>query len=198
MRYGAEHKAESKGRILECAARQIRAKGPHKVSVAEVMSAAGLTHGAFYAHFASKDALVAEAVSEMFSEAADRAGGLRDLAAFEGEALRKALRDYLDGYLSSSHRDRPDRGCPLPSLASDMTRSGAAARKNFSAGIDLMTGRIGMALTRLGRASPDNEARAIVARMVGALSLARAIGPGAESDAILRDSRDAIFQELGL
>lgn len=198
MRYGAEHKAESKRRILQSAARQIRAKGPQKVSVAEVMSAAGLTHGAFYAHFVSKDALVAEAVSEMFSEAADRAGGLRDLAAFEGEALRRALRDFFDGYLSPLHRDRPDRGCPLPSLAADVARSDTLTRKNFTAGIDLMTSRIRAGLERVGQADSRTKARAVVARMVGALSLARAMGPGAASDAILRDSRDAIFEELGL
>lgn len=198
MRYGSDHKAGSKSRILGAAAQQLRAKGPHKVSVADVMSDAGLTHGAFYAHFASKDALFAEAVSEMFTEVGDRAGGLRDLSAYEGEDVRAALRTFLEAYLSASHRDRPDRGCPLPALAADIGRTDARTRNNFTAGLTQMTGRIEDALSRLRRPNPDADARAVVAQMVGAVSLARALGPGAESDAILRDCCDAIIAKLAL
>lgn len=198
MRYGSDHKAGSKSRILKAAAQQLRTKGPHKVSVADVMSAAGLTHGAFYAHFESKDALVAEAVSEMFTDVGDRAGGLGDLAAHEGEDLRAAMRTFLLGYLSASHRDRPERGCPLPALAADMGRMDLRTRNNFAIGLNRMTGRIEDALSRLPRANADTDARALVAQMVGAVSLARAIGPGAQSDAILRDCLNAITEKLAL
>lgn len=198
MRYHADHKAGSKSRILKAAAQQIRARGPHKVSVAEVMSAAGLTHGAFYAHFESKDGLVAEAVSEMFTDAAERAGGLKDLYALEGDELRQALRAYLEGYLSFSHRDRPDRGCPLPTLAADIARTEGQTRLNFVAGMDRMTGRIEGALERLGRTNPEADAKATVAQMVGAVGLARSMGSGQRSDAILRDSLNAIIERLHL
>ncbi len=198
MRYGSDHKAESKSRILKAAAKQLRAKGPHKVSVADVMADAGLTHGAFYAHFGSKDALVAEAVLEMFTDAGERGGGLRDLSAHDGDDLRAALRAFLQGYLSASHRDRPDRGCPLPTLAADIGRTEAHARENFVVGLNRMTRRIEQALSRLPRAHPDADARAMVAQMVGAVSLARAVGPGAQSDAILRDCFHAIAERLGL
>ena len=198
MRYGSDHKAESKSRIIEAAAKQLRAKGPHRVSVAEIMSGAGLTHGAFYAHFDSKDALGAEAVLEMFADAGERAGGLRDLPVHEGEDLRAALRAFLKSYLSASHRDRPDRGCPLPTLAADMGRSEAHARANFVVGLNRMIGRMEDALSRLPRTNAAADARAVVAQMVGAVSLARAVGPGVQSDAILRDCFDAIVERLAL
>lgn len=198
MRYGSDHKAESKSRILKAAAQQLRAKGPHKVSVAEVMSAAGLTHGAFYAHFDSKDALVAEAVSEMFADVSVRAGGLGDLSAHEGKDLRTALRTYLKGYLSEAHRDRPDGGCPLPALSADIGRTDPQTRNNFVVGLNQITRRIEDALSRLSCANPEADARTVVAQMVGAVSLARALGPGAQSDAILRDCFDAIIEKLAL
>ena len=198
MRYGSGHKAESKSRILEAAARQLRAKGPNRVSVAEIMSNAGLTHGAFYAHFDSKNALVAEAVSEMFTDAGDRAVGLSDWPAYEGEELRAALRTFLKAYLSASHRDKPEGGCPLPALAAEISRADVRTRNNFTIGLNRMTARIENALSRLARTEADADARAVVAQMVGAVSLARAIGPGAHSDAILRDCLNAIIEKLAL
>ncbi|MGX7926896.1 TetR/AcrR family transcriptional regulator [Tsuneonella sp. HG094] len=198
MRYDADHKAGSRARILKSAAKQIRARGPEKVAVSEVMSAAGLTHGAFYAHFVSKDELVAEAIVVMFAEAADRSGGLKDLATFEGDDLRIGLRSYLEGYLSPSHRDRPDRGCPLPALAADIARVDNLVRQNFLAGMERMTSRIEEALERLGRANAGADARATVAQMVGALGLARAMRSDTRSDTMLRDCLDTIIERLSL
>lgn len=198
MRYDANHKAESRGRILKAAANQIRARGPHKVAVGEVMSAAGLTHGAFYAHFDSKDGLVAEAITQMFADASERAQGFKGLSALERDDIRMALRTYLEGYLSPSHRDRPDRGCPLPTLAADIARADDLARQNFVAGMDQMTSRVEGALKNLGRTAPEADARATVAQMVGAVSLARAVGAGEQSDAILRDCLDAIVARFAL
>lgn len=198
MRYDADHKAGSRARILTTAAKQIRVRGPHKVAVSEVMSAAGLTHGAFYAHFDSKDDLVAEAIAVMFADAADRSGGLRDLAALEGDDLRIGLRSYLEGYLSPSHRDRPDRGCPLPALAAEIARADNLASQNFVAGMERMTSRIEEALERLGRAIAGADARVTVAQMVGGLGLARALGSDTRSDTMLRDCLDAIIKRLSL
>jgi TetR/AcrR family transcriptional repressor of nem operon len=198
MRYGASHKARSKSSILKAAAMQIRARGPHKVAVSEVMSAAGLTHGAFYAHFGSKDGLVAEAVFEMFADAAERSG-LKDLLSLENDQeLRGELRVYLEGYLSPSHRDKPERGCPLPILAADIARSDRPTRQNFVSGMVGMTGRIDQVLARIGHPKPQAAASATVAQMVGAVGLARAMGPGAESDAMLRDCLLDILERLGL
>lgn len=198
MRYNAQHKVESKRRILKAAAQQIRASGPAGVSVANVMSAAGLTHGAFYAHFASKDALVAEAIGAMFADSGERKGGLRDLSTCSDADVPQILRTFVTGYLSASHRDRPERGCPLPILAADMARSDEAARATYVAGMDRMTQRIHEALARMGSERPDADARATVAQLVGALALARATGAGDASDAVLRDSCEAIVEKLAL
>lgn len=198
MRYSSGHKSASRARILAAAARDIRARGPGSVAVNAVMASAGLTHGAFYAHFASKDALVAEAVTAMFDEAAQRSGGIDEVIASDDAALPAAFRAYLQGYLSAGHRDGPERGCPLPSLSADIARSSGPARENLVAGMERMTGRIETVLARLGRARPRAMARAVVARMVGAVGLARAAGAGAQSDAILRDCFEALVAELAL
>src|ERR1700754_2740159 len=107
MRYGEDHKEQTRARVLQEAAREIRAKGPDGIGVAAIMARAGLTHGGFYAHFKSKDALVAAALDTMFEDMRAR---------FERRASdadpRTALRAYVDFYLSAMHRDARDRGCP--------------------------------------------------------------------------------------
>lgn len=128
MRYSSEHKAETRSRIVSLAAQQIRLKGPAQVAVTEVMASAGLTHGGFYAHFPSKDALVAEAVEAMFADAQSRTPALDDALADETTDVLGAFRTYLASYLSPAHRDGPERGCPLPALSTDMARTPGAAK----------------------------------------------------------------------
>ncbi len=198
MRYGPDHKAQSRERILHAAARELRAKGPDGLGVADVMRGAGLTHGGFYAHFASKEALVAETLDSMFAEAAASSRRL-DAALADSQAdLRKALRGFLAGYLSPAHRDGSQPGCPLPALAGDMARGDVAARSKFERGLARTAGRIAAALTRLGIAEPEAAARAALAQLVGAVALARALGKGAESDAILHDALQALQHRFGL
>src|SRR5215468_10383146 len=111
MRYDENHKERTRARVLAQAAAAIRSKGIKRVGVAEIMAGAGLTHGGFYAHFASKDDLVAAAIPQMFDEA---------MAAFEhqtaGKAPSAALAAYVDSYLSPRHRDAQATGCPLAAL----------------------------------------------------------------------------------
>src|SRR5271167_834435 len=123
MRYDADQKQRTHNQILAEAATAIRAKGPDRMVVAEVMSKAGLTHGGFYAHFASKDDLIAEAIGEMFRQA----GGKFDRIAGE-LAPAEALATYIDFYLSAEHRDARSSGCPLPTLSADLPRLPDAAR----------------------------------------------------------------------
>ncbi len=198
MRYGSEHKAETRARVVKSAAREIRMKGPDKVAVADVMASAGLTHGGFYAHFASKEALVAEAIDGMFADGLRRNPSLAEAAASEGADCRSAFRAYLASYLSPEHRDRPERGCPLPSLAADMARNSGEARNRFALGLGRMTTRVEAALAPMGVEDAACEARAIVAQMVGAVGLARAVGEGEQSDAILRDTLASLTSRLGL
>ena len=100
MRYDAGHKMETRKKVLREAAKAVRALGPDRVSVADVMASVGLTHGGFYAHFKSKDDLLAAAVDEMFIDA----GALVDRS-IAGLGPAEGLSDYIDNYLSARHRD---------------------------------------------------------------------------------------------
>nr|WP_246352474.1 TetR/AcrR family transcriptional regulator [Sphingomonas xinjiangensis] len=174
------------------ASREIRAKGPDHVTVAAVMKRAGLTHGGFYSHFASRDALVVEAIDAMFEDA------LRLSRAVEAKTEpRVALLDYIDIYLSRAHRDARERGCPLPALSGDLARAGPAARDRFTAGLAVLTERLSSAVAALGVEHPDVQASAILSQMVGAIVLARAV-EGPASDAILENARSSLISRYGL
>src|ERR1700761_5125709 len=108
MRYDAEHKLKTREKVLDAAAEAIRLDGPHKVGVAEVMTKAGLTHGGFYAHFKSKDDLVACAIGHMFDRSAQRR-----LDSLKDRPPAEALAAYLDFYLSGGHRDARTTGCAM-------------------------------------------------------------------------------------
>lgn len=198
MRYAADHKSQSRQRILAAASRQLRGKGPGSIAVGQVTAEAGLTHGAFYAHFPSKKVLVAEAIESMFETAQPARGRLAEALADEHSDMRAALRAFLGDYLSPRHRDGAERGCPLPALAADMARSDGAPRERFAAGMARIITRIEAALARIGTDRPGAEASTIVAQMVGAVAVARALGAGPRSDAILRDSLAALIERYAL
>jgi TetR/AcrR family transcriptional regulator, transcriptional repressor for nem operon len=193
MRYDAEHKERTRARVVAEAAKAIRAEGPDRVGVAAIMSKAGLTHGGFYAHFASKDDLIVEAIEQMFADAAarfDRSANKRSPA--------EALAAYVDFYLSPAHRDSREHCCPLPSLSSDLPRLPAAARERYTRGVRGLTERMSTALAALSRPEPDRLAASALAEMVGAVSLSRAVSDPDLSDAILAQSLRSVKQKLGL
>ncbi len=198
MRYDSGHKAETRSRVVKVAAREIRLKGPDKVAVADVMASAGLTHGGFYAHFTSKDALVAEAIDAMFADGKRQTSAFNDGLGVKAGNFQGAFRNFLASYLSTEHRDQPDRGCPLPSLAADMPRNAGAAQERYAIGLEQLTAKVETALTRIGERDAACEANAVVAQLVGAVGLARAVGKGAQSDDILRDTLASLSSRLGL
>ncbi|WP_293375765.1 TetR/AcrR family transcriptional regulator [Phenylobacterium sp.] len=193
-RYGSEHKAQSRERVVAEAAKAIREQGPHGVSVAGVMGAAGLTHGAFYAHFPSRDALLAAGVARMFEDSRARL----ELSAAEGADARQALTSYINFYLSRSHRDARTAGCPLPFLSAEAPRLTGETRALFARGVAGLTGKIAGLLESAGFAEPQITAASVLAELVGAVSLARAEPDAARSDAILKASRSALKARLGL
>lgn len=193
MRYSSDHKAETRERVLKEAANEIRAKGPDNVAVSGIMARAGLTHGGFYAHFPSKDALVKEAIGTMFADARARS----DKIDADGDP-RDVLRAYIDFYLSPAHRDRRDRGCPLPTLSGDFARSRPETRQRFGAGVVGIATRLAAPLAKLGYANPDAEAHALLAQLVGGVALARAVGDAALSDALLADTHASVVARYGL
>lgn len=193
MRYSETHKAETRDRVLKEAAKEIRAKGPDNVAVSGVMARAGLTHGGFYAHFPSKDALVKEAIGAMFADARKRTERI-DAA---GEP-RAVLRAYVDFYLSPAHRDSRDRGCPLPTLSGDFARSQPATRERFGAGVEGIVSRLAGPLATLGYPDPQAESHALLAQLVGGVALARAVGDPGLSGAMLSDTHASIVARYGL
>jgi TetR/AcrR family transcriptional repressor of nem operon len=193
MRYDAAHKTETRKRVLRAAAKAIRAEGPHRVGVAGVMAEVGLTHGGFYAHFKSKDDLVAASIDQMFEEGADWMGGEPETC---DPALR--LRQYINFYLSRSHRDGRGVGCPLPYLSADAPRMDPVSRARFAEGVARLTDHLARLLDQMGVPDAPTMAASLLAEMVGALSLARADPEPARSDAILKRSRLALKTRFGL
>ncbi|MDB5480074.1 MAG: TetR family transcriptional regulator [Caulobacteraceae bacterium] len=193
MRYGAEHKEETRKRVLKAAAKAIRAEGPHRIAVAGVMAEVGLTHGGFYAHFKSKDDLVAASIGQMFAEGAERVR--RET---EGVDPTTGLGRYIDFYLSPAHRDARGAGCPLPYLSADAPRMDPASRARFAEGVAGMTSRLAALIAVSGDPDPAATASSLLAEMVGALSLARADPDPARSGAILERSRAALKTRFGL
>ncbi len=193
MRYDNEHKERTRQRVLSEAAAAIRTVGPDGIGVAGLMARAGLTHGAFYAHFESKDDLVAQAVTHMFDETHQRF-----FARTEHPDPAIALEKLIDAYLSTRHRDHPERGCPLPSLTAEFARLSGPARQNFVAGLHRLTGSVARRIRDLGRVDAEDLAPSVVAELAGALALSRTAADQSESDAFLETSRRSIKARVGL
>ncbi len=193
MRYDTEHKERTRKRVLAEAAAAIREVGPDKIGVAGLMAKAGLTHGGFYAHFKSKDDLVAQAIGQMFEDSyGNFVRWTKDREPAEG------LARFVDNYVSPRHRDTPDRGCPIPALSGDVARMPPEARDRFTQGVAALTGAIAGLLEQMGKKDAGQLAASTVAEMIGALALSRAVGDAAASDLILERSRAAIKARLGL
>ena len=193
MRYDAEHKARTRERVLREAMLAIRAGGPESLGVADVMRRAGLTHGGFYAHFKSREALVTAAIEEMFAHAR----GTFDRRT-QNLPPREALRAYVDFYVSKAHRDAKEFGCPLPVLSGDLPRMETSVRDRFAEGVERLTGAFAAKLEEIGHPDPQSVASSVLSELIGALSLARALGATAQSDAVLASAHAAVSRRLGL
>jgi AcrR family transcriptional regulator len=179
MRYPSNHKAATRQRIIDEASQRLRKDGIEGTGLVPLMKALGLTHGGFYAHFDSKDALVQAAL-----EAA--AGQLLDEWQPAGDPAK--LRALIDEYLSARHRDQPDQGCPLPTLAAELGLRGTP-----SATADQLAAGLAAALAE-ARVDSEGEDAGIVAlaTMVGAVTLARAMADAGTSERVLAAARAAI------
>ncbi len=178
--------------MLKAAIREIRASGAHRLAVAGVMAKAGLTHGGFYAHFASKDDLVASAIDEMFEAGLNRLQNAR-----VGRTPAQALTAYIDLYVSTRHRDS-STGCPIPAIASDLPHLAKPVRQRFALGVARLIEALARALTHFGRQCPYDDARSMLSEMVGALALARTEPDPQQSDYLLEASRRSLKSRFGL
>ncbi|KQN04080.1 TetR/AcrR family transcriptional regulator [Sphingomonas sp. Leaf25] len=174
MKVSREQMVENRHRILQEASRLFRDRGFAAVTVADVMKAAGQTHGGFYGHFASKDELIAATIA--------------DTLAGEGSAMTD-VEAWTDTYLSPLHRENPDQGCPMASLAGLMRHQTPDARAAMARGLDAHLDRFAQALPGDDDAARRRAAIGRWAAMVGAVVLARAVDDTALSDELLRETR---------
>lgn len=193
--YDAHHMAKSTARskeathdrIVDAAARAIRRSGYNGTGVADIMKAAGLTHGGFYAHFASREAMLAEA--------ADRAGS-EAVAAMERVAAavppQQALQAMMQAYLSEAHVNSIETGCATAALGSEMPRQAPEVRRAATRRIKEMIDLVARQLPEWGKPGAHEHALVAVSTMVGALVLARAVDDARLSDAL----REAALNHL--
>jgi TetR/AcrR family transcriptional regulator, transcriptional repressor for nem operon len=183
MRYPAAETAEKHERILNEAARLFRERGFSGVSVSEIMKATGLTHGPFYNHFDSKEALMADSVMHGMQTTLD------GLEATEGSA--RGWADYLKRYLSVAHRDACGAGCTMAALAAEV-RQEPLVRGPFTARlravVETMASHFPWSSKRVAR----GDAIRALSSMVGAMVLARAVDDDAFSEEILREVRKGL------
>jgi TetR/AcrR family transcriptional regulator, transcriptional repressor for nem operon len=176
-RYDAEHKAETRGRIIETAGRRFKRDGIDGSGVAALMSDAGLTNGAFYAHFESKDDLVANVV-------ADQLATQRAVLASLPEG-RAAVEEFVRDYLSPHHRDDPSTGCPSAALLDEIGRCDDAVRDSYTEGMQSIVHVITAHLSPHDPSAGRTRALGLFTVLVATLQLARAVSDRELSDDIL-------------
>lgn len=174
MRMSKEAAAASRVRIVAEASRLLRERGIGATSIADVMAAAGMTHGGFYKHFRSKDDLVEAAIASAFATHADRFA--QRSAAYGPQA---ALHAYVDEYLSEGHVTHPGFGCPATALGSDAGREAEGVTSAFAQGVEALIEHVATAAP-VAMGTPEARAAAIrrLTMMVGAVVVARGVGNG--------------------
>ncbi|ANY79147.1 hypothetical protein BB934_13760 [Microvirga ossetica] len=181
MRYEKGHKDATRRRIVEVASKQLRKDGVGASGVAGLMASAGLTHGGFYSHFSSKDALIEEALRDAIEQVRTWIGAVVDANENKFEAIVRA-------YLSPYHRDNPETGCVAGALAPEIARHSPVVREMFTKSIvehiEVLAGLLPASATPEARRS---VATAIIAGTTGMIQLARAVDDEELSDKILED-----------
>jgi TetR/AcrR family transcriptional regulator, transcriptional repressor for nem operon len=187
MRYVKGHGLHTRSRIVEEASYGLRQRGADGLSVVDLMKLAGLTHGGFYAHFESREALVVEA----FVLAMD--GTIAHWLNLAGELPPEERFDaFVQGYLASSHRTDRAHGCALPALGADIARSSPKARRTFGRKFGEMIDMVAQMLPEMSPEQARQAATSALATMMGAIVLARAVGDKNMSDEILAAGRQAL------
>ena len=189
MRYGKEHKQATRRRIIQTAGRRFKRDGIDGSGIATLMADAGLTNGAFYAHFASKEDLVATAVADQLrnqreslsAQAPDRAG----------------LEQFVRAYLSVAHRDNPDDGCPSAALLDEIGRCTEATKQAYTDGLLVVIDEIAARLAPDDPPSARVKTLSVFALLVGTLQLSRALADRQLADAVLEQGIHNALALLG-
>jgi TetR/AcrR family transcriptional regulator, transcriptional repressor for nem operon len=185
VRYGKEHKQATRRRIIETAGRRFKRDGIDGSGVATFMADAGLTNGAFYGHFKSKEDLVATAIADQLREQRE---SLRALA-----PGRAGVEQYVRNYLSIQHRDNPDNGCPSAALLDEIGRCTDPTKQAYTDGVLAVIDDIAARLAPDDLRSARVNTLSVFAMMVGTLQLSRALADRQLADAVLEQGiRNAI------
>jgi TetR/AcrR family transcriptional repressor of nem operon len=187
MKVSREQAARNRERVVDTAAALFREQGLGGVGVAELMNAAGLTHGGFYAQFGSKEALMAEAVARAFEQSGQR------WAQAAARHPDDPLAGVVKAYLSRLHRDRPGEGCVAAALGAEAGRYGSGPRAALTAGLRALVARLATLVRGRDAAARQRKAWATMAAMVGGIVLARAVDDAALSDEILKSVTDELL-----
>lgn len=186
MKVSREQAAANRERIIEVAGKLFRENGFDGIGVADLMQAAGLTHGGFYGHFKSKDDLAAQACSRVMARALEKWTALARLPRGDARA------EIVKAYLTESHCDGPGNGCLFAALGSDVGRQGRAIRRAFRKGLESQVDVLGKVAPSRSRAAKRKQALADMAQMVGAMVLARAV----DDRTLAKEILDAAVSDL--
>jgi TetR/AcrR family transcriptional regulator, transcriptional repressor for nem operon len=192
MRYSREHKDQTHARIVKKASVKLREKGAHGIGVADLMKDAGLTHGGFYAHFDSREALVIEAFSHAMDRSTER---WRKLSA--ETPVEKRLSKIVNTYLAPVHRDDPGHGCAVPALAAEIARESVKTRRVFSGRMEQLIDMLAEQFHGVPPKAARKQAVAALATMMGSVVMARVAGNSELSEEILKSGRDAVLDRAG-
>jgi len=177
MRYAKDQKQATRQRIIETAGRRFKKDGIDGSGIATLMGDAGLTNGAFYAHFASKDDLVATAVTDELRRQRVNYGAY--------PPGRAGLEQFVREYLSIEHRDSPEDGCPSAALLDEIGRSSTATKKAFTDGLLTSIDQMAAQLAPDDPGSARTKALTVFGMMVGTMQLSRALADRKLADAVL-------------
>ncbi len=193
-RVSRKQAAENHAAVIEAAARLFKTHGINGVSVPELMAEAGLTHGAFYGHFKSKEELAVAACEQAFAEKKQL---YADIIERNKGDKRAALTEFVNRYTARAHRDQPGPGCPVAAFADDAAREEfkGSVRKAFATGVEGMIEGVEAMLGGRGKVAKREQAIADVALLVGSLMLARATKGQPISDEFLLAAREALAAE---
>ena len=184
MGYSQAQKAESRQRVLENASRQIRENGIEALGVADCMRSAGLTHGAFYGHFASRDALIVEALEYALKQSRARIAARESTAGNPGKGGETPLQSIAEAFLDERHVKDPGSGCALCALAGEARHANADVRALLTRYLNELTAHVAQAAPSGG----EKSALGIVATIVGAITLARAVDDDELARSVLASS----------
>jgi len=189
-RYAKEHKEETRRRILETSSRRFKSDGVDGSGIAALMADAGLTNGAFYAHFSSKDDLIATVVAAELGAQREATAALPPGREYLGQLVRE--------YLSVEHRDHPGEGCPSAALIEEICRGGDQVRAAYTDGI---VGFVDLIAERLDPVAPETQRIRVLttfAGMVGTLQMARTLTDPQLSAALLEQGIGNALAQLGV